>query len=108
MGNPATPAPMEDLAVEYIIHAAEDVGTWAATDPEADRITRLFYKGIYRGIFHFLMDHMFVPLYGADPEQYVIKNQITPLGDNAFGPGQRIIIPFIFINEAAAWKNEVI
>ena len=60
MGNPTTPAPMEDVAVEYMKEALQSLGVYGPTNPQLETVATAYYKGIYRGIWHFLDDHMFV------------------------------------------------
>lgn len=97
--NPSLPLSMEDLAVEYIIAAAEEIGTYSDTDAQSAHITRLFYKAICRGMLAFIKDHMFVPFEDGLP---VPVEQIPPGGG-----GTRTVLPYIFINQTQAWKNEI-
>ena len=58
MGNPSTPAPLEDVAVEYIVEALKSVGMYRETSAAQAAASRNFYRGIYRGLTHFFEDHL--------------------------------------------------
>lgn len=92
MGNPVNPAPLEDVAAEYIAKAAESLGVYGPTSPELDIIAKTYFKSIYRGLWHFLEDHMFVEV-----DSTLISVEGSPV---------EVFNKFITV-EDSAWKNEV-
>jgi len=54
MADPRTPAPMEDVALEYIKTAMEELGIYKPVNTFMDNAAQTYFLGIYRGLWHFL------------------------------------------------------
>jgi len=102
MADPNNPAPLEDVAVEYITQALQALGAYAPTHPQLEIYAKTFYKGIYRGIWHFLDDHLQItwPDFTVDPTLPEIKI-------NSDGSTEPIkVMPKDIFNIVGSWKNE--
>lgn len=97
MGDPNFPAPMEDVATEYIATAAEALGVFKRGNPQLETITLKFYTAIYRGLWHFFEDHMFIDLPEGDGSGTEIFIEGSPM---------QVLNKFI-TKEDSAWKNDV-
>ena len=60
MANPTTKADMEDVALEYIKAAMQSTGAYGPANPTMAAMAEAYFRGLYRGIWHFLDDHMFI------------------------------------------------
>ena len=102
MADPNNPAPLEDIAVEYIAGALQALGAYAPTHPQLEVYAKTFYKGIYRGLWHFLDDHFKITWndFTVDPTEVFQKI----LGDGSTLPQKSM--PLDIFNVSGAWKNE--
>lgn len=102
MGNPNTPAPLEDVALLYVIEAMKSLGAYNDAHPAAAVYAQTYMRGLVRGVIHFLDDHFQITWddYTVDPTLPI--QEIEP--DESITP--RRVMPKEVINVVGAWKNQ--
>jgi hypothetical protein len=92
MGDPNTPAPLEDIAVKYIAAGMASAGGADSSNATIRNVQNTYYRGLYRGLMHFFLDHLLIPP-DAVVEKYIDGSPID-------------VIDYIISNEDGAWENE--
>lgn len=102
MPNPNLEAKLEKEFGEYMAKSGMALAVFGETNEGAAKFAKLYFSMIWRAMYHFMTDHLYIEWTG-DPDLVVTetRQKMTP-----GGPVEIKVLPWRIINEAAAWKNE--